>query len=193
MKKKKITWIIEILLFILIIGGFIFVGTRDFSSKVEVDNEKFDHDYKNVSSDNVFVYASASEILTAMKNGSAVVFMAYPGNPWSGYYASILNETAKEAGIDKILYYDFYEDRQNKNATYQSIVLRLSSHLKTLDNGKQNILAPTMMIIKNGQIIAFDDETSIMTGNIVPEDYWDEYHKELKRNTFKTMFGEYLK
>jgi len=193
MKKKKITWIIEILLFILIIGGFIFVGTRDFSSKVEVDNEKFDHDYKNVSSDNIFVYASASEILTTMKSGSAVVFMAYPNNQWSGYYASILNETAKEVGIDKILYYDFYEDRQNKNATYQSIVLRLSSYLKTLDNGKQNILAPTMMIIKNGQIIAFDDETSIMTGNISPEDYWDEYHKELKRNTFKTMFGEYLK
>lgn len=192
MKKKKITWVIEILLFILIIIGFIYVGTRDFSSNVEVDSDKFDYDYACVSSDNVFTYVSATDVLAKLKNGSSIIFMAYPSNNWSCYYARILNDVAKESGITKIYYYDFYEDRENKNATYQSIVLRLSSYLKTLDTGKQDILAPSLLIIKNGQIIYFDDETSIISGNVSPDDYWDTYQEELKRDSLRTIFGEYL-
>ena len=61
--------------------------------------------------------------------------MGYPENTWSGYYANILNEAAKDCGITEILYYDFYEDRENRNGTYQSIVLSLSNYLVTLDDG----------------------------------------------------------
>lgn len=191
--KKSTKRIIDGILFVAIIIGFIIVGTRDFSDKVEVDNEKFDHDYSNVSSDNVFVYASGQEVLTALRGGSAVIFMGYPQNKWSGYYANILNETAKEEGITKILYYDFYEDRNNKSGTYQSIVLKLSNYLPTLDSGIQNIYAPTLVIVKNGEIIAFDNETAVTIGILNPEVYWNGYQMGLKKNIFKTMFGEYLK
>lgn len=195
MKVKKETKrkIIEGIIFVIIIIGFIFVGTRDFSDKTVVDNEKFDHDYTNVSSENVFKYATSQDILTSLKGGSAIIFMGYPSNAWSGYYANILNETAKESGIKEILYYDFYEDRVNKNATYQSIVLRLSNYLVTLDNGKQDIYAPTLIIVKNGEIIAYDNETAFNIGNITPEEYWDTFHTGLKVNNFKTMFAEYYK
>lgn len=191
--KKNTRKFIEWSLFIIIILGFIFIGTRDFSDKIEVDNEKFDHDYTNVSSDNVFAYTTGQEVLTALKSGSAIIFMGYPTNKWSGYYANILNETAKEEGITKILYYDFYEDRKNKSGTYQSIVLKLSSYLATLDSGVQNIYAPTLVIVKNGSIIAYDNETAITTGILNPEEYWNSYQIGLKKNIFKTMFGEYLK
>lgn len=190
--NKSVKRIIQGIIFILIIAGFIYIGTRDFSKKTVVDNEKFDTEYTNVSKDNVFVYATSQEIYGRLKNGSAVIFMGFPKNIWSGYYANILNEAAKEVGLKEILYYDFKEDRDNKNATYQSIVLRLNSYMWTLDDGTKNIYAPTMIIVKNGEVIAFDNETSINVGNISPSEYWTSIRTDYKKNDIKAKMQEYM-
>ncbi len=182
---------LQIGLIILIIIGFIFVGTRDFTEEVVVDNLRFDQEYSNVSSQNVFKYATAIEVYAALNN-DAIIFMGYNENIWSGYYADLLNEAAKESGIKEILYYDFYEDRENKNATYQSIVLALGNYLYTLDDGSKEIYAPTLVIVKDGKIIAFDSTTSITKGNINPDEYWTNYRKGIQYNIFLTMFKQYL-
>ena len=189
--NKKVKKILQGLLFILIIIAFIYVGTKDFDTEVVIDNERFDQDYTNVSKDNVFKYVNAVEVYS-MLNDNAIIFMGYPANKWSGYYANILNEAAKASGIEEILYYDFYDDRENGNATYQSIVLSLTNYLLTLDDGSQEIYAPTLIIIKDGNIIGFDQETAFTKVNVDPEEYWDELRTGLKYNTFQTMFKEYL-
>jgi len=189
--NKKIKRILQGLLFILIIVGFIYIGKQDFTKKI-VDNEKFDSEYVNVDKENVFKYVNAQDVYTKIKSGNIILFMGFPSNKWSGYYANILNQAAKESGINEILYYDFKTDRDNKNATYQSIVLKLGNYVSTLDDGTQEIFAPTLVIMKKGKIIAFDNETAINIGNIKPEDYWNEYRSGIKLNNFKTMFNEYL-
>ena len=95
MNKNVKHWL-QGILFILIILGFIYVGTRDFTKKVVIDNEKFDQDYVNVSKDNVFKYVNAQDVYTRIKSGDAIIFMGFPQNKWSGYYANVLNETAKD-------------------------------------------------------------------------------------------------
>ncbi len=190
---KKIKRIIQIIMFISIICAFIYIGTKDFTKEVIVDNERFDQDYKNVSKDNVFVYANANDVYTVLKGGTGIIFMGFKENVWSGYYANILNEIAKKNNVEKILYYDFLEDRNNKNATYQSIVLKLSNYVPTLDSGKQDIYAPTLVMVKNGEIIAYDATTSINKGTITPDAYWNEYNVGLKENELITMFQNYLK
>ena len=92
MNKNVKHWL-QGILFILIILGFIYVGTRDFTKKVVVDNEKFDQDYVNVSKDNVFKYVNAQDVYTRIRSGDAIIFMGFPQNKWSGYYANVLNET----------------------------------------------------------------------------------------------------
>ncbi len=191
--RKKLVRFGQICLFILIIISFIYIGTRDFNKNVIVDSERFDKEYVNVSKDNVFKYVDAVEIYSSLKSGNTVIFMGFPSNSWSGYYANILNEAAKACGIEEILYYDFYLDRENNNGTYESIVLNLANYLFTLDDDKKDIYAPTLVIVKNGEIIAFDSETSIMQGNIKPENYWTDLKSGLKYNTFVSMFNEYLK
>ena len=52
--NKKIKRIFQGMLFILIIIGFIYIGTRDFDTDEVVDNERFDEEYANVDKDNVF-------------------------------------------------------------------------------------------------------------------------------------------
>lgn len=191
--NKNLKRIIQGILFVFIIGAFIFVGTRDFTKEVVIDNERFDKEYRNVSKDNVFVYANAQDVYARFKNGNAIVFMGFSSNKWSGYYAEMLNTAAKETGIKEILYYDFKKDRDDKNATYQSIVLKLGSYTYTNDVGIQNIYAPTMFIIKDGKIIYFDNETAIMVGNLNPDIYWSENKKAVQINNFKMMFQDYLK
>lgn len=191
--NKSFKRVIQGILFVLIIAAFIFVGTRDFSKEVVIDNERFDIEYSNVSKDNVFVYANAQDVYTRFKNGNAIVFMGFTDNKWSGYYADLLNKAAKESGIKEILYYDFKKDRDTKNATYQSIVLKLSSYTYTNDLGVQNIYAPTMFIIKNGKVIYFDNDTAIMKGNLSPDDYWNENNKAIQLNKLNLMFQDYLK
>ncbi len=179
-------------LFCLIIIAFIIIGNMDFTPKVKIDNERFDEDYPNVDKNNVFSYVTGSEVYSILKNGSAIIFMGFPSNAWSGYYAKILNDTAKQSGIDSILYYDFYDDRTNKNATYQSIVVKLSRYLPMLDEGRQNIYAPTLLLVKNGEVVAYDNETAINTGNISPEEYWSNLKVGLKMSNLKMMFSSYL-
>lgn len=191
--NKNIKKIFQGILFILIIIAFIYIGTRDFKTETKVDNEKFDSEYSNVNKDNVFIYANATDVYSKLKNGTAIIFMGFPSNEWAGYYANILNQAAKESGIKEIMYYDFLEDRTNRNATYQSIVLKLSNYIMTKDDGTRDIYAPTLVIIKNGTIIAYDNETAFNIGNIKPSEYWNEYRTGIKLNNFKTMFNEYLK
>ena len=189
--NKKVKRILQGLLFVLIIIGFIYIGTRDFDTGEVVDNERFDEEYVNVSKDNVFKYASAVDVYASFQK-DAIIFMGYPANIWSGYYANILNEAAKASGIKEILYYDFYLDRENKNATYQSVVLSLSNYLMTLDDGTQELYAPTLVIIKDGKVMALDNETAFTKGSIDPEEYCNDYRTGIKYNTFVTMFKEYL-
>ena len=191
--NKRVKKILQGLLFISIIVAFIYIGTRDFDKKVVVDNEKFDSEYSNVDKNNVFKYVNAQDVYTKINNGNGIIFMGFPSNKWSGYYANILNEAAKQTGITEIYYYDFKSDRENKNATYQSIVLKLSNYVPSLDDGTKNIYAPTLIIYKNGTVIAYDNETAINVGNIKPEEYWNEYRTGLKLNNFIMMFNEYLK
>ncbi len=191
--SKKVKRIIQGVLFVLIVGAFVYIGTKDFTKEVVEDNERFDKDYQNVSKDNVFIYANANDVYATLKSGTGIIFMGFKENAWSGYYANVLNEVAKKNHIKEILYYDFLEDRNNKNATYQSIVLKLSNYVETLDDGKQNVYAPTLVMVKNGEIVAYDDTTSINKGNITPEVYWNEYNTGLKENELTTMFKEYLK
>lgn len=191
--NKDVKKIFQGILFILIIIAFIYIGTRDFSDKIDVDNVKFDSEYSNVDKDNVFVYVTATDVYSKLKNGTAIIFMGFPENEWTGYYANILNQAAKESGIKEIMYYNFLEDRTNKNGTYQSIVLKLSNYMTTKDDGTKDIYAPTLIVIKNGEILAYDNETAFNIGNVLPNEYWNEYRKGLKLNNFKTMFQEYLK
>ena len=188
-KKQKL---ISFILCIVLLGAFIFVGTRDYEIK-EVDEHKvFSNEYKIVPNENVFVYANSSKIYTSLKSGSSIIFFGFSKNGFSGHYAKIINEVATEKGIKEILYYDFYEDRENYNGTYESIVLLLEDYLSKNDLGKVDLVAPSMVVVKNGKILFYDEETAYTPVKINPDDYWNEYNVGIKKATLGYIFDEYL-
>lgn len=194
MKNKRIVKkITTLLLFVVMIILFIHFGTKEYNIKVK-DNVKFSNEYKDISKNNIFVYAKEHEILDILNGKSGIIFMGFSSNIWSHYYADYLNEVAIINEIDKIYYYDFKKDRQMNNQTYLNIVNKLQDYLYSTDTGSFDVSAPTIIVVKDGKIIYFDDEVSRIKGNISPEEYFTDYKKNLFfaniDNSLKEFKGE---
>lgn len=153
------------------------------------DNEKFKKEYNNVSSNNVFVYKNINEIIDILKNGTGVVYLGFPECKWCQEYVKYLDEVANETEIDKIYYYDIYEDRQNNTKEYQELVKVLQNELDYDNEGKKRIFVPNVTFVIEGKIIANDNETAKDTkGYSEPSKYWTEKRvAALKERLSKNM------
>lgn len=183
--------IIYIILFVIFIALFIYFGTLENTTKKTSD--KFKNEYKEVNEDNVFVYLNAAETLDYIKKDNILILFGMKNNSFVGNYANILNEVAKNVGIEKIYYYDLTEDRKIKNGTYQSIVNYLKDYAVSLDDGSKNIYAPSLLVKNDGIITYFDDEDAIVHGETNANDYFDNYRTNLKKITLKNVLEDYKK
>ena len=166
MKKK-------ILLIIPIIFAFILIGCT--KQETESDSEKFAKEYTQVTEDNYFVYRNSEEIIKILEHGTGVVYIGFPECPWCQSYVPMLNEVADIEGLEKIYYYNILEDRKNNTDNYKKIVELLSNYLQYDDEGNKRVYVPAVIVVSEGKIIGFDDETSYDTkGYKKPEDYWVE-------------------
>lgn len=190
--KSKIQMVVYTFLTIICIILFIVIGTTDFKKNSKNEALKFSNLYNLVSEDNLYVFSNATDILNIVNGKSGVILLGFPKNLWVNMYASILNNTCKEVGIDKIYYYDFLQDRDESNATYETIVQKLNMYVPMNDEGIQDLMAPTVIIIKSGNVIGYFDEASIIKGNINPDIYYTENEKGLIYNKFKTALLEYI-
>ena len=143
--------------------------------KEPTDSEKFKEEYSKVGEYNVFVYKTSDEILKILEHGTGIVYFGFPECPWCQAYVPYLNEVADMEGLEKISYYNIYEDRKENTEFYQKVVSIMDKYLQYDDDGNKRIYVPAIVAVKEGSIIGFDDETSLDTlGFKNPEDYWQE-------------------
>lgn len=195
-KKQKIVYLI---LFSVMLIAFVYLGTVNFK-ELETDAEKFSNEFSSVSEDNVFVYSTASEVLDYIENGDAIILFGSNLNDFTENYAYIINEIAKEGikqedsefYISKILYYDFIEDRTNNNGNYELIVEQLNSYLLTDDLGNTEIYAPTLVIIKDGEVLYINEDINFVSGNITPDEYWTDLTTGIFEETLRTVFKDFI-
>lgn len=190
--KSKTEMIVSIVLFALFMWGFIYLGTKEYPTNEVSDSERFVSEHKEVSIDNVFTYINSSDAYTYIKNKNVILFIGVRNSDWVGYYANILNEVAKELEISNIYYYDITDDRNESNATYESIVHYLEDYVTHLDDGSANLYGPTLLIKKSGVITYFDDETALIHGTINAKDYWSNYQTNLQKINLKAALSDYL-
>lgn len=174
---KKILSLLFSLLFLFSVVYFIYIY---FEGK-ETDSQKFEEEYREIEKDNLFVYKTGEEIIKILENGTGIVYLGFPECPWCQAYVPTLNEVAKEQGIKEIYYFDIKNDRSNNTENYQKIVSLLEEYLNFDNEGNKRIFVPSVTVVLNGKIIGYNDETSLISGEISPEDYWtDEKKEELK-------------
>lgn len=188
--KSKWQMLIYIIIFIILIWAFIYLGTLDYNDDLS-DNIRFSQEFSLVSEDNVFEYVNATSALM-VANGTKGIVLFGTNNEWVNYYANIVNKVAKEVGIDKIYYYDFIKNRQDNNGTYEKIVENLNEYTIHNDYGKAEIYAPSLLVVSKDKILLFDIETSFVIGNSSPSEYWNSYNEKQKISELKEVFLEYL-
>lgn len=183
--KKKLLLIIPLVL------TFILVGCT--KEEKETDAEKFAKEYTTVTDDNYFVYRNIDEIIKILEHGTGVVYLGFPECPWCQAYVKMLNEVADIEGLEKIYYYNIYEDRKNNTDSYQKIVNIIGEHLQYDDEGNKRIYVPAIIVVSEGQIIGFDDETAYDTkGFEKPEEYWTKQEVSDLKQKLTTMINEVL-
>ena len=188
--KNKWQMVIYFILFVILIGAFIYLGTLDYDESLP-DNEQFAEDFSLVSEDNVFKYVNATDALM-VANGTKGIVLFGTQNEWVNYYANIVNKVAKEVGIDTIYYYDFVSNRQDNNGTYEAIVESLSDYVTYNDYGTPEIYAPSLLVVSGDEVLLFDTETAFVRGDIAPSEYWNSFNESAKMQELRNVFTEYL-
>ena len=187
--KKKIIIIIGVVLVIALgVLGYFYLNKE---KNTNVDGKKFAAEYTSVTEDNVFVYRTIDEIINILEHGTGVVYLGFPECPWCTAYVPYLNEVAKANGVDKVYYYNIYNDRKENNDNYKKLVDILKEYLKFDEEGNKRIYAPSVIAVKDGEILDFDDETAWDTkGYKTPEEYWKNEDLEGLKKKLAKMFEE---
>ena len=155
------------------------------------DGEKFSQEYTELDQDNVYVFRSIDEIINILEKGTGIVYLGFPECQWCQRYVKYLNEVAKEMGLEKIYYYNIREDRNNNTEKYLKIVSILEDYLQNDEEGNKRIYVPSVIAVKKGEIVGFDDETSWDTkGFSNPDEYWSEAEVKDLKEKLETMIAD---
>lgn len=187
--KNIMKWLIYIGLFSLLLGGFIYLGKKDYGQEVP-DNLKFSREFKSVSQNNKFKYIKSSDVLDILTNKSGVILMGFSSNEWMQYYVRYLNEVVMDNKIQTIYYYDLLEDRVKKTKNFTQIEDLMKDYLKQTDDGKEYLFTPALVFVKDGKIINYDDETSLVAYKTTPKLYWTLDKIENFKNKISLYLGE---
>lgn len=181
---------IKILLIIVIatVGALLIYYHFDNEPKEENNINKFSTEYTLLEQDNVFTYVSIDDAIKTLSSESGIVFFCTPESIWCQNYALYLNQAAKENGITEIKYLDIKEYRQLNTIKYEKIVELLDSYIYQDDLNNKKIFMPDLSFVKNGNIVAHDNETSLVQSDVKIEDYWTND----KINEFKNKIREYV-
>lgn len=184
---------IKLFIFCLFIGCFIYLGTLhdDTDGKKKIIKDSVNNKY--FGSAYVFEEINHSKLLNKLnkKNQNMIIYACFIDNDLCDSYAMLINDVAREYGIDEILYYDFKIDKKEKNATYQKILTKFSDYLRTDDLGNQELYAPTLIFIKDGSVFAFDDDLALQRGDGSNEKALSEEKSLLKRDYLINVLEEY--
>lgn len=180
--------IIYFCLYALILVAFGCLANKEYTStSYTTDAERFYEEY-NVPKENKFEYIGTGNLIKLIKEGTGIVFIGDKENKWSQKYAALLYDITKDAGINKIYYYDARRVKMLQNRNYYNLLKALEGNLIETDDSISNLFTPSLYVIKNG-VVVFHDSTSSVVNN---EDKIETYWSEAKVNEFKEKIGKAL-
>ncbi len=186
-KKSMARKIIYLVLFAIIIYAFIYISNK--YEKLSEEKTIVFSDYYKKEPNEYYEIINSTKLIAATKKDNSLIFIGNSTSLWSVEYAKILTSIAKELDL-KIKYYDLENDKGQKNSNYYAIRESLEGHLTTTDGSKNNLLAPSFYIMKDGKIKYYNNDTVAMKNTDIPKEYWnktrkEEFKKELKYNIEK--------
>ena len=113
-----------------------------------------------VSKDNPFIIVSYEEVVRLFEIGTGVLVFGFPECPRCKNAFPVLENAFREKGMDqregfsgKILYFDIFDDREENNERYQTLVDYTKDYLLSDDNGNPRIYSPDVFFVNSGKIV----------------------------------------
>lgn len=180
--KKVVTKIIYAFLFIVMIVAFIYLSEKYASNSVPKVSVIQDF-YSEIKSDK-FEVIRGKKFISLIKNGKSIVFIGNSNSEYSQKYIHELETIIKKIDIDKIYYYDINNDKSQQNSNYYTIRELLNGYLTTTDSSQNNLFAPSLYIIDEGEVKYYNTETVATKNTETIDDYWtkekeEEFSKEI--------------
>lgn len=168
--KDIIRKVIYGLLFIAMIIAFIYLSEK------YADNSKDRiltiNDYYSQIDNSKYEVIRGSKLISLLKSGKSIIFIGSSTSKYASKYIEELDIVLRETNIDKIYYYDINNDKAQKNSNYYEIRELLAGSLTTTDGSQNNLLAPSLYIVDNGEVKYYNIETVAMKNTDAVKDYW---------------------
>ena len=133
-------------------GADIFAGHEN-------DAARFAETYP-VSAENPFIIAGFEELIAHLKWGTGVIVFGFPDCPRCRNAFPVLEKAFKKMNMGrhagfrgKIIYYDFYNDREENNERYRTIVDYVREFLPADAGGNPRLYSPDVFFIAAGKVV----------------------------------------
>ena len=179
-----------ILILLIAVGGALLIYNH-FEKKrsTEVEINKFNSEYNINCENNVYSYKNIDEILDLFDGKTGIVFLCTPTSKWCQRYALYLNDVLLENNYQDELYYlDITKERSLDSIKYQRLLTYLESYLYKNDQDDSKINMPDLTFIKEGTIVAHNNDTSLIPSDVKVDEYWNQN----RIDDFKNKIKEYL-
>ena len=137
--------------------------------------------------DYVFVKSSVKQMAEMMDEGkSFCIYFGFARCPWCRDVMPILNEAAKQSGVDTVYYVDTRENPEWKSNLdiddYDLLVERAEQFLEEDENGIPHLYTPLVLFIKDG---------GKGMATIAPDDY-DAHEESISDEAAETLLQGYI-
>ena len=192
---RKVLIIVLVCIILLLSFALIYLNT-DLFKKTEIGNAidnnvaqniRFYREYPSVSENNVYYYATYDEVVDMFTKGTGIVFFGFASCPWCQVYAPVLDEVAREYGVEKIFYLNIKEMRDENTDEYKKLVEFTSGYLEIDESGQKRIFVPDTYFIKEGKIVGHNNSMSLISGIDANKYFNEERRKELKADFIRLI------
>lgn len=177
-----------------VLGSFAYIqltANQEGKSDDEPDFVAFANDYKNVTPDNPFVYASDQQILDIFDKGTGLVYLGFPQCPWCQELVGMIDQAAYTEQLDQVYYLNIKQARASSSDTYQQLVTTLKPYLDKNDDGEPTIYVPDVTAVKDGKIIGrFEMEKAPAAQSKSADTYWTDQRRARAVEQLQTLIQQ---
>lgn len=152
---------------LLILLGSILLCIAASRKSEEVDSLK--ENYPKLSESHVITEITPDKLVEKIENDeSFIIMLGFPTCPWCQALMPVLDECAMNKDYHNVYYCDLKDMRDNVESSNKEYYNYLYTYASiALDTSKDRINAPTLLAIKDGDLVGFNLDT--VSGHVLSE------------------------
>lgn len=148
-------------------------------------------DYYTNNTNKYYEVVTGNKMISLIRNGHNIIVIGSSNSKYSQRYIEEIDKIFNSLKIDKVYYYDLNNDKSQQNSNYYKIRELLEGYLTSTDDNDNNLLAPSLYIINNGQVEYYNTETAAIKNTTDINSYWNEEQQLIFQGEITNAINKY--